>query len=72
RIVHNGDIVSIDLCATYRGFIGDCAGTYAVGEVSPEAKKLMEVARHVCIYGRSCNSFGYRDSFCYYWDTSVQ
>ena len=27
RIVHNGDIVCIDLCATYKGFVGDCAGT---------------------------------------------
>ena len=26
RVVHNGDIVSVDLCATYRGFVGDCAG----------------------------------------------
>ena len=45
RIVHNGDIVCIDLCATYKGFVGDCAGTYACGEVSPEARKLMEVTR---------------------------
>ena len=42
RIVRNGDIVSIDLCATYKGFVGDCAGTYPVGEVSEEAKKLIE------------------------------
>ena len=27
RIVRNGDIVSMDLCATYRGVVGDCAGT---------------------------------------------
>ena len=51
RIVHNGDIVSIDLCATYRGFIGDCAGTYPVGEVSEEAKKLMAVARQAFFEG---------------------
>ena len=51
RIVHNGDIVSIDLCATYRGFIGDCAGTYPVGEVSEEAKKLMETARQAFFEG---------------------
>ena len=31
RVVRNGDIVSIDLCATYKGFVGDCAGTYACG-----------------------------------------
>ena len=51
RIVHNGDIVSIDLCATYRGFVGDCAGTYPVGEVSEEAKKLMAVARQAFFEG---------------------
>lgn len=45
KIVHNGDIVSIDLCASYRGYVGDNAGTFAVGEVSDEAKKLIEVAR---------------------------
>jgi methionyl aminopeptidase len=38
RIVRNGDIVSVDLCTTYKGFIGDCAGTYACGEVSPQAQ----------------------------------
>lgn len=45
RVVHNGDIVCIDLCATYRGFVGDCAGTYPVGEVSEEAKRLIAVTR---------------------------
>ena len=34
RIVRNGDIVSIDLCAAYRGFVGDCAGTYPCGEIT--------------------------------------
>ncbi len=51
RIVRNGDIVSIDLCATYKGFIGDCAGTYACGEVSPEAQKLIEVTRQAFFEG---------------------
>ncbi len=51
RIVHNGDIVSVDLCTTYKGFIGDCAGTYACGEVSPQARKLMETARKAFFEG---------------------
>ena len=51
RIVHNGDIVSIDLCATYKGFVGDCAGTYPCGTVSPQAQKLMEVARKAFFEG---------------------
>ena len=51
RIVRNGDIVSIDLCATYKGFVGDCAGTYACGEVSEEARRLMEVTRQAFFEG---------------------
>lgn len=45
RKVHNGDIVSVDVGATYKGFVGDCAGTYPCGEISDEAKKLVEVTR---------------------------
>ena len=51
RIVHNGDIVSIDLCTTYKGFVGDCAGTYACGEVSDQARKLMDTARRAFFEG---------------------
>ena len=60
RIVRNGDIVSIDLCAAYRGFIGDCAGTYPVGEVSEEAKKLIEVTRQAFFEGIRFAKVGYR------------
>ena len=51
RIVHNGDIVSVDLCTTYKGFIGDCAGTYACGEVNPQAQKLIDTARKAFFEG---------------------
>lgn len=51
RVVRSGDVVSIDLCAGYKGFIGDCAGTYACGEISPEAKKLIEVTRQAFFEG---------------------
>ena len=37
RLIRNGDIVSIDVGATYKGYVGDCAGTFPVGEVSPES-----------------------------------
>lgn len=60
RTVHNGDIVSIDLCATFKGFVGDCAGTYACGEVSEEAKKLMEVTRQAFFEGIRFAKPGYR------------
>ena len=51
RIVRSGDIVSLDLCATYKGFVGDCAGTYGVGEISGEARRLIEVTRQAFFEG---------------------
>ncbi|MNW32382.1 Methionine aminopeptidase 1 [compost metagenome] len=43
RKLNEGDIVSLDIGAEYRGFHGDSAWTYPVGEISEEAKKLLEV-----------------------------
>jgi len=45
RVIHDGDIVSLDVGATINGFTGDCAGTFPCGEVSEEAKRLIEVTR---------------------------
>ena len=42
-ILKVGDIVSIDLGAELHGYNGDNAATFAVGEVSPEAQRLMDV-----------------------------
>ena len=60
RIVHDGDIVSIDLCATYKGYVGDCAGTYACGVISPKAQKLIETARKAFFEGLKFAKPGYR------------
>jgi methionyl aminopeptidase len=43
RILHRGDIVSIDLGARIDGYNGDNAATFAVGEISDEAKRLCQV-----------------------------
>lgn len=43
RRLQEGDIVSLDLGVTYRGFVGDAGTTVAVGEVNPTARELMEV-----------------------------
>src|SRR5215207_4001463 len=43
RVLHEGDIISIDVGVRHRGFIGDSAWTYAVGEISEQAAKLMQV-----------------------------
>lgn len=45
RVLKEGDIVSVDVGATYKGFVGDCAGTYVAGEASEEARRLIEVTR---------------------------
>ena len=42
-ILKEGDIVSIDVGAFYKGFHGDCAQTFACGVISTEARKLIEV-----------------------------
>jgi methionyl aminopeptidase len=43
RILKDGDIISIDIGVRYRGFIGDSAWSYAVGEISQGARELMRV-----------------------------
>ena len=42
-IIHEGDIVKVDVGARYRGYNGDSARTYAVGKVSDEALRLISV-----------------------------
>ncbi len=43
RELQEGDIVTFDLGATYRGYVGDAAITVGVGKVSPLAQRLMDV-----------------------------
>ena len=45
RVLKEGDIVSLDLGAKIDGYIGDCADTFAVGKVSDEAQRLIDVTR---------------------------
>ena len=45
RIIQEGDIVSLDAGLIYKGYHSDAARTHAVGEISEEAKKLIEVTR---------------------------
>ena len=46
-----GDIISIDIGAIYKGYHGDAAWTHAVGEISDEAKNLMKVTRESLFVG---------------------
>lgn len=43
KIIHEGDIVSVDVGATYDGFVGDNAKTFPVGSISQEAQELLDV-----------------------------
>lgn len=43
RILEEGDIVSLDAGVIYKGYHSDAARTHAVGEISEEARKLIEV-----------------------------
>ena len=45
RKLVNGDIVSVDLGAKFNGYHGDNAATFAVGDISDEAKRLMDTTR---------------------------
>ncbi|MCR5261820.1 MAG: type I methionyl aminopeptidase [Candidatus Gastranaerophilales bacterium] len=51
RVLKDGDIISVDVGATYRGYVGDSAWTYAVGEISDECKKLMEITEKALFAG---------------------
>lgn len=42
-ILKEGDVIAIDVGATYGGMVGDSAWSYAVGKISPEVEKLMKV-----------------------------
>ncbi|MBE6999038.1 MAG: type I methionyl aminopeptidase [Clostridia bacterium] len=45
RVIKEGDLVKIDVGATYKGYHGDTAGTFACGKIAPEAEKLITVTR---------------------------
>ncbi len=42
RKLRNGDIVALDICACYKGYHGDSAWSYAVGDISEEKKYLLK------------------------------
>ena len=51
RYLKEGDIVSLDAGLIYEGYHSDAARTHAVGEISPEARKLVEVTRQAFFEG---------------------
>ena len=59
-ILQEGDIISIDMGAVKNGFHGDAARTFAVGEISDEAKKLIEVTKQSFFEGAKYLKHGAR------------
>ena len=51
RIIKEGDIVSVDTVALKDGFNGDAARTFMIGNVSKEAKRLVEVTKQAFFEG---------------------
>jgi methionyl aminopeptidase len=45
RVLNEGDVISIDCGTKYRGFYGDSAYTFAVGELDKEVSQLLEVTK---------------------------
>lgn len=45
RELREGDIISVDVGANIDGYHGDCADTFAVGSISSEAQRLIDVTR---------------------------
>lgn len=53
RKLKDGDIVSIDIGACYKGYHGDSAWTYPVGRISDDKKKLLELTEQSLFEGLS-------------------
>ncbi len=60
RRIEDGDIVKVDVGAFYKGYHGDSANTFAVGNVSDEAKRLIEVTKESFFKGVEFARPGYR------------
>lgn len=51
RILREGDIVSLDAGVIYKGYHSDAARTYGIGEISPQAKQLIDVTKQCFFEG---------------------
>ena len=60
RVIKEGDIVSVDVGTFLKGFVGDSAYTFAVGEVSAEARQLLEVTKEALCKGTAQAKAGNR------------
>ena len=61
-VLAEGDIVSIDVGAFYKGYHGDCAATFACGTISAEAERLIKVTEQSFYEGIRFATRGHRVS----------
>ena len=61
-VLKEGDIVSVDVGALYKGFHGDCAATFACGAISTEAQRLIDVTKESFFVGIKEATKGHRVS----------
>lgn len=45
KVLQAGDVIGVDVGAVLDGYVGDAARTYAVGAISPEAQRLLDITR---------------------------
>lgn len=50
-ILKDGDIISVDVGACYKGYHGDSAWSYAVGNIKPEVQQLLDVTKEALYQG---------------------
>lgn len=60
RVLRKGDIVSLDFGASFKGFQGDAAVTVGVGQISPQARKLVATTEEVLKAGIAAARSGAR------------
>ena len=60
REIADGDVVSIDIGCTHKGFVADMAVTVGAGNVAPEAQRLIEVTREALWRGIGASRAGAR------------
>ena len=61
-VLREGDIVSVDVGAYYKGFHGDCAATFPCGTISAEAQRLIDVTKQSFFEGIRFATRGHRVS----------
>ncbi|MBR2048876.1 MAG: type I methionyl aminopeptidase [Oscillospiraceae bacterium] len=61
-VLQDGDIVTVDVGAYYKGFHGDCAATFPCGKITDEAQRLIDVTRQSFFEGIKYAKRGHRVS----------